>query len=269
MEERNDSEQRIIRERRRARKLGHAFWIVLIIVGILGWAFWKWYALPISFGVAFLLGNVYSYLLVRKVEKETGLGVMEQDDVLRGVPQQVSEKEGDFLGFHHDGKGQLVFDLTDEEKARVRETFAVFENYKVDPNYADEIQKALVCLSLLDLGHEYWNQASPMRTRLPAVEVKEDVDRLLEKTLAAYAKAFSIYSMKPILVLMATTFITMGNRSQAKACLEDYFTYTRPPEYSDGIIDFFVQYFLKTFGRDSLEEMDDDAKQLLSTLEKG
>lgn len=170
------------------------------------------------------------------------------------------------LGFRYTDKGKIAFDFTDEEQARIEETMRAFQDYIVRTEYADEFQKMLICLSLVNLGNEYWNQASPMRTEHEARAIKQEIDRLLHKAIAAYTKAFSIYSMKPILVLMAVAFIAMGNSLEAKACLERYISYVRLAEHSDRVTNLFLEHFLKTFNYNSVEEMDAEVKRLISTL---
>lgn len=62
--------QKVIKERKKAKKIGYILWIVTIAIGIFGCIFWKWYALLISFGIALIFGSIYSYYIGKKVQKE-------------------------------------------------------------------------------------------------------------------------------------------------------------------------------------------------------
>jgi hypothetical protein len=63
----------------RAKGLGCVLTPVVILIGIVGWILWKWYALPIAFGVFFILGSVYSVCVSRKIKRHTGLDGHAQD----------------------------------------------------------------------------------------------------------------------------------------------------------------------------------------------
>lgn len=93
----NLSKHKIVIERQRAKRIGKIIWIFTLVTGIIGWIYWNWYALLISFGLAFLGSAVYSYYIGKKIEKETGLNIYEQELVFKKHKQnhKLNEKKGE------------------------------------------------------------------------------------------------------------------------------------------------------------------------------
>ena len=92
--ETNDLSKRAIKERERAKNIGKKLWIIAIAIGILGCIIWKWYALLISIGLAFLAGSIYSYLISKRVLENTGLEVEELEAVLKAEKTVEEIKKG-------------------------------------------------------------------------------------------------------------------------------------------------------------------------------
>lgn len=70
-------------EREKASRIGCAFNIVGLIVGVLGWIVWEWYALPLAFLASIVLGAVYSARKAGQVRRQTGLTIDEQMEIHR------------------------------------------------------------------------------------------------------------------------------------------------------------------------------------------
>jgi hypothetical protein len=62
-------------------------------IGLLGWIFWKWYALLISFGLAVLIGSIYSFITAKKMERETGLDINGQEMALKEYLYEKAERD--------------------------------------------------------------------------------------------------------------------------------------------------------------------------------
>ena len=52
----------IISSREKARVGGYLLWTAIILVGGIGWLFWKWYAFLIAVVVGLIFGSIYSTL---------------------------------------------------------------------------------------------------------------------------------------------------------------------------------------------------------------
>ena len=264
MDEGIDESQRIlITQRRKAKQIGHILWIVIITIGILGWIFHKWYMFPISIGFAFLAGSIYSYLATKRIETNTGLSIQGQETILMNKPMRESKKN---FGFRHNNKGELVFDFTDEEQAKAEETFRKFQDYKVHPDYAEELQKMLTCLSLVDLGNDYMFQVDLIEVKDEIEQSKEKVSSLLEHAMVEYSKAFSIYSIKTILFSVANVFIKKNDFVRAKESLQKYVSHIQPVHYSNKVVNLFLQWHLELLGYDSLQKLDVVVKEQISQL---
>lgn len=62
----------------KTKALGCMLWPLTIGLGIFGWIKWKWYALPLTLFLAWILGNVYSFYLAHRVKKLTGMSTNAQ-----------------------------------------------------------------------------------------------------------------------------------------------------------------------------------------------
>ena len=262
-DEGNESKQVVIRERQKAKQIGRTLWIVTITTGILGWILWNWFAFPISIGLAFLIGSIYSYRVTKRVEVDTNLSIEEQEALLKNRSIQELKKN---YGLRHNDKGELVFDFADKEQAKIEETFRTFQNYKVHSDYVNELQKMLVCLSLVDLGNDYIFQVDLIEAKDETKKRKQEIDGLLEHAIIEYSKVFSIYSIKAILTSAATTFIRKNDFVRSKEFLQKYFSYIQLNNYSDKITNLFLQWHLKALGYSSLQELGVTVREQLSHL---
>lgn len=75
----------IVHARRIARGLGCLLSPVALAGAALGWLFWKWYAVPITLGAAFLLGALWSACTAWRLRRRTGLTLAQQDIVCRAI----------------------------------------------------------------------------------------------------------------------------------------------------------------------------------------
>jgi len=55
----------------------------IVLSGILGWIFWKWYALGIVVVVGFLFTSAYSLLQAKQIARQTGLTFEDQEKLLK------------------------------------------------------------------------------------------------------------------------------------------------------------------------------------------
>jgi len=55
----------------------------IVLAGILGWIFWKWYALVIVIVVGLLFTSAYSLFQAKQIARQTGLTFEEQEKLLR------------------------------------------------------------------------------------------------------------------------------------------------------------------------------------------
>lgn len=89
----SDIGEKIFKKRARLREAGKRIWGILVFIGLLGWIFWKWYALLISFGLAILIGSIYSFITAKKMERETDLDINGQEFVQKLYLYQKAEFE--------------------------------------------------------------------------------------------------------------------------------------------------------------------------------
>ena len=73
----------ILTARKKARIIGGLLLTFIILAGILGWIFWKWYALVIVVVFGILFTSVYSLLQAKQIAKKTGLTFEEQEKLLK------------------------------------------------------------------------------------------------------------------------------------------------------------------------------------------
>jgi len=69
--------------RRRAKAIGCMIWIAMIVIGIAGTIYWKWYAAPIALLAAFAFGSLYSIIETKRIERITGMKIYEQEEAYR------------------------------------------------------------------------------------------------------------------------------------------------------------------------------------------
>ena len=73
----------ILTARKKARIIGGLLLTFIILAGILGWMFWKWYALVIVVIFGILFTSLYSLLQAKQISRKTGLTFEEQEKLLK------------------------------------------------------------------------------------------------------------------------------------------------------------------------------------------
>jgi len=73
----------ILSARKRAQITGGILLGGILLVGVLGWIFWKWYAFVIGILSGLLLNFAYSVWQVRRIGRLTGLSPGEQESLLK------------------------------------------------------------------------------------------------------------------------------------------------------------------------------------------
>jgi hypothetical protein len=73
----------ILTARKKARIIGGLLLTFIILAGILGWIFWKCYALVIVVIFGILFTSLYSLLQAKQISKQTGLTFEEQEKLLK------------------------------------------------------------------------------------------------------------------------------------------------------------------------------------------
>ena len=73
----------ILTARKKARMIGGLLWGFIILAGILGWIFWKWYALVVVAIFGLLFTSFYSLLQAKQISKQTGMTFEEQEKLLK------------------------------------------------------------------------------------------------------------------------------------------------------------------------------------------
>lgn len=73
----------ILTARKKARMIGGMLLAFIVLAGILGWIFWKWYALVIVVVVGILFTSTYSLLQAKQIARRTGLTFEEQEKLLK------------------------------------------------------------------------------------------------------------------------------------------------------------------------------------------
>jgi len=64
--------------RRRGKTIGYMIWMIMLVIGIIGVIFWKWYTLILTLIAGFIFGSIFSYLESKRIERITGLNIHEQ-----------------------------------------------------------------------------------------------------------------------------------------------------------------------------------------------
>ena len=63
--------------------IGGLLWGFIILAGVLGWIFWKWYSLVVVVIFGLLFTSLYSLLQAKQISKQTGLTFEEQEKLLK------------------------------------------------------------------------------------------------------------------------------------------------------------------------------------------
>lgn len=116
-------------------------------------------------------------------------------------------KKHDLPGIKRDEKGNLVFELTEEEHKEIEKAFKMFEGYMIHTNFVDDIQKATTAFALSSYAKKQV-MMSEMESQ------RENRDKFLEKAIAAITKAYSIYQL-PIYIYDLACFVEMAGRIDA------------------------------------------------------
>jgi hypothetical protein len=73
----------ILTARKKARIIGGLLLTFLVLAGILGWIFWKWYTLVLVAIFGILFTSLYSLLQAKQISRKTGLSLEEQEKLLK------------------------------------------------------------------------------------------------------------------------------------------------------------------------------------------
>jgi uncharacterized membrane protein YqjE len=73
----------ILSARKRAQIMGGLLLGCITLAGVMGWIFWKWYALVIGVAAGLVLNFAYSIWQVRKISRITGLTPEQQERLLK------------------------------------------------------------------------------------------------------------------------------------------------------------------------------------------
>ena len=85
------SDEAILRERHKAKAFGCLLYMIAIIIMVVGWIIWKWYAVPTTIAIFIIFGCLYSFIKSRQMTKKTGLTIYEQEDILKEKSQESSD----------------------------------------------------------------------------------------------------------------------------------------------------------------------------------
>jgi len=106
--------------RRRAKAIGCMLWPIMLVIGVIGWYLWKWYAMLLALIAAAVFGSLYSMIETKRIQRKTGLNIDDQEIAYRkslasglhpitrdpstyreyidSMPDEESEEEGDDFG---------------------------------------------------------------------------------------------------------------------------------------------------------------------------
>lgn len=164
-------------------------------------------------------------------------------------------------------KGELVFDFSSEEQARINETFQNLKEQVLRPDIADEFQEMLTSIALISLGDEYLMRAKDSLDYEEETEVRnKEIDENLEHVIMKYGKALSMYPNKTIFFSLANVLIMRNDIITAKEFLNNYITYIQPEKYSETVTNLFLLYHLQILGYGSIEELDNEVNSLIKNL---
>ena len=81
--EKKETVRTILAARKKARIIGGLLWSFMILGGILGAVFWKWYALVIVTVIGLLFTSIYALLQAKQISRQTGLTLEEQEKLIK------------------------------------------------------------------------------------------------------------------------------------------------------------------------------------------
>ena len=113
------------------------------------------------------------------------------------------------------GKGDIVFNFTEEEQKEIERAFEMFKDYKVHPDFADTLQNGGTARALSFYAH---TQAMDAEFE----DEEKEKEKLFEKALAASIKAYSTYQLPIYLYDTAFYMSKIGEDEAAKYMFEKF-----------------------------------------------
>ena len=98
--------------RQRLKAIGCMIWTVMLVTGIIGMIFWKWYSLILVFIAGYVSASVYSHLQSKRIERITGLNIYEQEIAYRESLVALSHP----ITKHPDDYKEYIDSIPDEEE---------------------------------------------------------------------------------------------------------------------------------------------------------
>jgi tetratricopeptide (TPR) repeat protein len=128
-------------------------------------------------------------------------------------------KKQNLPGFKKDNQGNLIFELTEEEKREVQKFFNMFKKlfseFVIKKEAADEIQKGMMAQGLF-----YYAQDQIMLSGFASN--KSEKKKFINKAIASISKAYSLYPL-PIYMYDLACFMEMiGANDEAKNALKSF-----------------------------------------------
>lgn len=119
-------------------------------------------------------------------------------------------------GVKHDPTGQLMFELTVEEKRDIEYFFKVAkdEGIAIRTEYAEQIEKSMMAFALVQYAKD--------QVRLAEIHHATERKELLHKAVAAVAKAVTFHEMPIYRFDLACVFELLGEREIAIECFRDF-----------------------------------------------
>lgn len=137
-------------------------------------------------------------------------------------------KKHDLPGFKRDEKGNLTFDLTEEEQQEVENTFKMFEGGLFRSDVANDMQNGITAFALS-------NYVTRQVMMSEMESQKENREKILVKAIAAIVKAYSFYEL-PIYIYDLACFMEMAGRIDvARDIFRDFLK--KQTEFKPGQID--------------------------------
>jgi putative flippase GtrA len=81
--EKEEAVRVVLSARKKAQITGGALLGGIILAGVMGWIFWKWYAFVIGIAAGLLINFSYSIWQVRQISRLTGLSPEQQEMLLK------------------------------------------------------------------------------------------------------------------------------------------------------------------------------------------
>lgn len=63
----------------RAKSIGYILWFLILIVGVIGLIFWKWYSIILAIVFGLVFGTLSSFIESKRIQRITGLNIHEQE----------------------------------------------------------------------------------------------------------------------------------------------------------------------------------------------